>query len=413
MKVVDGQRGAYRPAVTVPPPLRRGPLLVTAAFAALGAALIPAVAVPGIWRIWQLYAMLFGAVAAFELVAVFAVLGWPTRKTARSGAVAAAAGLGLWVVSRPLGLLARFDPWQPADTVVGFTDYVAAGLQVVALFGFLVVARRRAHPRPSAPRRVFAWIVLFPVLLLVLATGAAGTVAAADGLASPRPSTLLEGGTVEYCRPDGVPLAMDLARPRASGRPAPVALYLHGGGFVFGNRKPTGPGALLTGSRPGPVRDALVARGFVVASIDYRLAPAAPWPSALTDARCAVRFLKANAAALGIDPARIAAWGTGTGGTLASLLGVAREPGDASTVRAVAAVGAPAKFTGTSLLERAAVFLARFPASPLSYPAAGAPPFLIADGGPGSAEFADRLRTAGVPVTATPDVAAFLAETVS
>ncbi|MBE1493470.1 acetyl esterase/lipase [Amycolatopsis lexingtonensis] len=409
MKVVDGQRSAYRPPTPSPTPLRRGPVLVTAAFAGLGGALIPAAAVPALWRIWQLYAMLFGAVAAVEVVAVVAVLGWPTRKTARFGALTAFAALALWVPSRPLGLLVRLDPWQPADTVVGFTDYVAAGLQVIALFGFLVVARRRAHPRPSALRRVSAWIVLSPVLLLVIATGAAGTVAAGDGIRGTGASALLDGGTVEYCRPGGVPLAMDLRRPAGPG-PAPVVLFLHGGGLLFGNRKPSGPGALLAGTRP----DELTARGFAVASIDYRLAPAARWPSPLEDARCAVRFLETNATALAIDPARIAVWGTGAGGTLAAL--VALTPG--THIRAAAALAAPAAFTdfrGMDTLTRASVLLAlgRAPAtlrsaSPLTYPAVGAPPFLVA-GGWKSAEFADHLRQAGVTVTTSPDVAAFFA----
>ena len=424
MKVVDGQRGTARPSTTFPPPLRRGPVLVTATFAALGGALIPAASLAALWRVWQLYAMLFGLFAAVELLAVVVVLGWPTRKTAHKAALVAAAALVLWVVSRPLGLLTRFDPWQPADTVVGFTDYVAAALQVIAVLGFLVVARRRAHPRPSALRRVSAWIVLFPVLLVVLATGAAGTVAAGAGLTEPTASTLLDGNTVEYCRSDGVPLAMDVTRPRAGGPPTPVALLLHGGGLVLGNRKANGPGALLAGARTGPLRDELTARGFTVASIDYRLAPAAPWPAALTDARCAVRFLKANAAALNIDPARVTAVGTGAGGTLASLLGVAPGPGPGqyagqdSKVRAVAAVAAPAEFelAGQDPLTRAWVLVAlgRSPAtlreaSPLAYPAAGAPPFLITGGGRKSAEFAAHLRTAGVPVTTTSDVAGFLA----
>ncbi|WP_329046188.1 alpha/beta hydrolase [Amycolatopsis sp. NBC_01488] len=410
MEVVDGYPGTRRPSATAryaaPPPLRRGPVLVTAAFAALGGALIPAASLPALWRIWQFYAMLFGLFAAVEIVAFFVVLGWPTRKTARAGALVATASLALWVASRPLGLLTRFDPWQPADTVVGFTDYVAAALQVIAVFGFLVVARRRAHPRPSTLRRVSAWIVLFPVLLLVLAAGAAGTVAAGDGITGTAASTLLDTGTVEYCRPDGIPLAMDIARPRPDGRAAPVALFLHGGGLVFGNRKPSGPGALLAGSRLVPLRDALTARGFAVASIDYRLAPAARWPAPLTDVRCAVRFLKANAAELNLDPARITAVGTGTGGTLASLLGVARDPD--SAVRAVVALDAPADFdlTGLDPLTRASILtaLGRSPAtlreaSPLAYPGAGAPPFLIGPGGRKSAEFADHLRAAGVPVT--------------
>jgi acetyl esterase/lipase len=61
----------------------------------------------------------------------------------------------------------------------------------------------------------------------------------------------------------------------------------------------------------------------VVASIDYRLPPLSPWPAQLEDAKCAVRFLRAHAGALGIDPGRIGAWGSSGGGTLVSLLGLA------------------------------------------------------------------------------------------
>ncbi|NBH07304.1 alpha/beta hydrolase, partial [Amycolatopsis sp. SID8362] len=85
-------------------------------------------------------------------------------------------------------------------------------------------------------------------------------------------------------------------------------------------------------------------------------------------------------------------------------------------VRAAAALAAPADFTdfrGVDTLTRASVLLAlgRSPAtlrsaSPLTYPAAGAPPFLVA-GGRKAAEFAEHLRQAGVPVTTAPDVAAF------
>ncbi len=420
MTAVDRQWARPLPATSrydATPPLRRGALLVTASLAALSGAVTTAAAVPALWRLWQLYAMLFGVFAAVEIVAVAAVLGWPTRKTARFAALTAAVALALWVVSRPLGLLARFDPWQPADTVVGFTDYVVAGLQFLALFGLLVVARRRAHPRPSTPRRVAAWIVLFPVLLLVLATGTAGAVAAGDGVTGTTASTLFDStsGTVEYCRPAGIPLAMDVYQPQPSATPAPVVLYLHGGGLFLGNRKPAGPGALLDGPRFTAVRDALTARGVAVASIDYRLAPAAPWPAPLTDAKCAVRFLAANATALHLDPARIGAWGTGTGGTLAALLGTApgfdagQYAGVPSTVHAVAAVAAPADFTdftGLDAVTRASILLAlgRAPAtlreaSPLTYAGPVAPPFLLAGGGRKSTEYANRLRAAGDLVT--------------
>src|SRR5215217_1194414 len=134
--------------------------------------------------------------------------------------------------------------------------------------------------------------------------------------------------TVEYCRPDKVPLAMDLYMPPAaarSGRPAPVAMYVHRGG-LWGDWKMRGLGASQAnheGALFTPLQRWLNARGFVVASIDYRLPPGTPWPAQIEDAKCAVRFLRAHAAVLGIDPDRIGVWGSSGGGQLSSLLGLA------------------------------------------------------------------------------------------
>ena len=59
-----------------------------------------------------------------------------------------------------------------------------------------------------------------------------------------------------------------------------------------------------------------------MASIDYRLSGEAIWPAQLHDAKAAVRWLRSRADELGIDPARIAAWGESSGGHLAALLGL-------------------------------------------------------------------------------------------
>src|SRR5207245_6161575 len=123
-------------------------------------------------------------------------------------------------------------------------------------------------------------------------------------------------------------LAMDLYIPPAGAtRPAPVALYVHGGGLLFGDRKTSGVGNTLAdheGALFTPLQQELNARGFVVASIDYRLPPATAWPAQIEDAKCAVRFLRAHATGLGIDPTRIGAWGSSAGGLLVSLLGLTR-----------------------------------------------------------------------------------------
>ena len=61
--------------------------------------------------------------------------------------------------------------------------------------------------------------------------------------------------------------------------------------------------------------------GIAVASVDYRLSGEATFPAQLHDAKAAVRWLRANAAELAIDPDRIGVWGHSAGGHLAALLG--------------------------------------------------------------------------------------------
>jgi acetyl esterase/lipase len=76
----------------------------------------------------------------------------------------------------------------------------------------------------------------------------------------------------------------------------------------------------------------LAQRGYVVASIEYRLSGEASFPAQQLDLQQAVRFLRANAARLGIDPAKIALWGISAGAQLAALDAVTCSPpsGDSS-----------------------------------------------------------------------------------
>lgn len=117
--------------------------------------------------------------------------------------------------------------------------------------------------------------------------------------------TTFEG--IEYARVDGKPLLMDVRVPHSIGL-HPAILYLHSGAWITGDR--TGGPAIRQATRD-----------YVVASIDYRLAPAYRWPSQIEDAKAAVRFLRANAQRFHIDPDRIVAFGTSAGGHLASMLG--------------------------------------------------------------------------------------------
>lgn len=66
----------------------------------------------------------------------------------------------------------------------------------------------------------------------------------------------------------------------------------------------------------------LVAEGFAVASVDYRLSPEAPFPAQVHDIKAAIRFLRAMANDYGYDPKHFAVAGSSAGGHLAALVGV-------------------------------------------------------------------------------------------
>jgi acetyl esterase len=100
-----------------------------------------------------------------------------------------------------------------------------------------------------------------------------------------------------------------VAADGSAGGALPLVAYLHGGGWVVG-----------TLDAFDPLCRALAnASGALVASIGYRLAPEHPFPAAPDDARAAVRWLAANAGALGADPARIGIAGDSAGGNLAAV----------------------------------------------------------------------------------------------
>lgn len=94
----------------------------------------------------------------------------------------------------------------------------------------------------------------------------------------------------------------------------PLVVLIHGGSWRSGH-----PRSLLDEGR------LLVGEGYVVASVGYRFAPQNTFPAQIEDVRCAIRYLRQNAATWGIDPNRIVAVGQSAGGHLASLLGTASD----------------------------------------------------------------------------------------
>ncbi|MDZ4174119.1 MAG: alpha/beta hydrolase [Hydrogenophaga sp.] len=116
---------------------------------------------------------------------------------------------------------------------------------------------------------------------------------------------------------DGFELPARLFAP-ASAHPLPVLLDLHGGGFTVGS---------VATHEPLCRHLAHLAHCAVV-SMDYRLAPEWPFPTAVHDAWDSLAWLRDNAAALRLDGSRIAVGGDSAGGTLAAVTAIsARDAG--------------------------------------------------------------------------------------
>ena len=101
--------------------------------------------------------------------------------------------------------------------------------------------------------------------------------------------------------------------------PRPAIVVIHGGGWIEGDKSSF---ASREHGVPGNIVD-FAALGFVAVTINYRLAGEAPFPAALDDCKCAVRWLRAHAKDYHLDPEHIGAFGNSAGGHLALLLGMA------------------------------------------------------------------------------------------
>jgi acetyl esterase len=107
---------------------------------------------------------------------------------------------------------------------------------------------------------------------------------------------------VEYGRVGDVPLSARLYRPRgASGFPAIVDV--HGGAWTGGDRL-----------QNAAMHDVIAAAGTAVLALDFRLAPASPYPASVSDVNLGIRWLKANITRWGGDNKRVGGLGTSSGG---------------------------------------------------------------------------------------------------
>lgn len=138
-----------------------------------------------------------------------------------------------------------------------------------------------------------------------------------------------EDGIV-YRTVDGQQLTINACTPEHSSGPVPAVLIIHGGGFWRGSN---------TSVNMGNVCAALVEAGMAGFSVEYRLAPAHPFPAAVDDLQAAVEWLRepAQVTRFGIDPTRIGALGGSAGANLAMELGTLGT-GDLTSGSRVAAV---------------------------------------------------------------------------
>ena len=112
-------------------------------------------------------------------------------------------------------------------------------------------------------------------------------------------------------------LAYRCYRPASPG-PHPIVVYFHGGGWVLGGLDSDDPFC----------RDLCVRSESIVVSVDYRHAPEARFPAAVDDGFAAVRWIAANADALGGDASRLAVCGWSAGGNIAAVVcQMARDAG--------------------------------------------------------------------------------------
>lgn len=215
---------------------------------------------------------------------------------------------------------------------------------------------------------------------------------------------------IPYAKVADRTLLLDLYVPERTvpaGSRLPLLVWIFGGGWRAGNK------------RPCPIAGE-AARGYIVASIEYRLSGEALFPAQVEDCKAAIRFLRANAAKYNIDARRVGVIGSSAGGHLAALLGTSGGikdlEGTAGNLDQSSRVQAVVDFCGPSdlfswveyagrlpapaapddqqdprfLIERAArEFLGELPAarkdlarkaSPVTYVRGDNPPFLIIHG---------------------------------
>ena len=137
-----------------------------------------------------------------------------------------------------------------------------------------------------------------------------------DGGPPPMPPGVKLEADLPYAGTDNPRQKLDLLLPaEPRGTKLPVVVFIHGGGWQAGDK--------IGGRRQ--VADLVASGEFAGASVGYRLTNEAQFPQQIYDCKAAIRWIRANAEKYGLDPDKIAVWGSSAGGHLVSLLGTSGD----------------------------------------------------------------------------------------
>jgi len=228
--------------------------------------------------------------------------------------------------------------------------------------------------------------------------------AAAGQGPEPAQSKVAVESNVVFGKGGDMELKLDIYRPPAGVTQRQMAtIHFHGGGFTGGNKE-----SLAERVKP------FAARGYVAIAAQYRLAGQAGYPALVHDAKAAIRWVRANAKTLGIDPQRIAVVGYSAGGYHALFTaGTGDRPefegngGNAgvSTKVAVCLAYYPATNVPGNMLPAGSDDAAKKAANSTTYIAAGFPPTVVFHGMKdvtipieSSKRLVQQFQDAGVPV---------------
>ncbi len=236
--------------------------------------------------------------AALLLAAIASLTVFRAPDTMWAWKLAILAGeFGYWLV-----LLVAVVALVAGSVLMGLSRTITLALCIMAVAGFLrpvFSARRLAADLPENLRQAFG------------AKISSARVFSVKQLYAGRTITPTQMTTEVYSHADGEELSLDFYRSAFAkdntGPARPCIVVIHGGGWDNGDR-----------TQLASWNSRFVAEGYVVAAIDYRLAPKFIWPAQHDDVLAAISWLKTNAVRLGLDPTRFVLLGRSAGGQLAT-----------------------------------------------------------------------------------------------